>query len=822
MGLFGLSVLYHKGWRRTGIINVILTYICTLALLICLIISISQPGASLLKSNIIFQGSCTTSTNLSLFLHLLLNGISTAILASSNFFMQILSAPSRHEIDSAHQWLRALDIGIPSIKNLSHMSRLKTASWIVFLISSLPIHLFFNSAVFETTYLDSRWTMTLATEAFTKGAAFFPPGASLSPAGEFNSPNCYGNYSRNEKGCYGGDIPISQYWDVSSDIVQDISSMAKEAHSWVVLDAVKCQREYVSCNSRKAFDDLVVIVDSGPSSSSGWARSEVFNFDPSSNLSTFWDAHIPPNNINSLWFSAQCNITREISASGKEDTCTHTCLGALGVDAYTFQYDKRLALQDPWNLKFFQEARNKPVSPFSQDFKYNDTFDVLSVHHCYAKPASPTCKVGVSNTLLLIVILSILVKAVQGTIIVWKLPSESLVTPGDAIQSFISDPDPYTRGLSTLDILDSQRLEFGLRRHWPQATNCGLTTIMKARRWARNIRRLRAVIPYSAWVTTYSVLFAGVILLSACLAGSAIATRNDYTTSLDHTNGVLTVNLWAQPLSYIATLLLANLPQLILSFCYFAYNSLITRLRVEVEWNNLSSSYQPLRVSYPVGQQISTYRLQLPYRYGVPLIIISIVLHWFLSNAVFLFVFEGGYWTGASGTNDDKINDSFSVSHGSLIAIGYSPFFFLVLFVASFVFIIIPPIILGFQKLQGDMVVGGWNSLVISAACHRPDIADSEFLTPQARELDEQLAHRTSRIEPNTSSDHDLLVTMLSETNVDSKLDLAKRKIRWGAMALPGNLAEAISPEDGTAILHLGFGGEEHDVKEPLDGGFYL
>lgn len=36
------------------------------------------------------------------------------------------------------------------------------------------------------------------------------------------------------------------------------------------------------------------------------------------------------------------------------------------------------------------------------------------------------------------------------------------------------------------------------------------------------------------------------------------------------------------------------------------------------------------------GQQRSTYRLQLPYVYGVPLVIISSGLHWLVSQSLFL------------------------------------------------------------------------------------------------------------------------------------------------------------------------------------------
>ena len=99
---------------------------------------------------------------------------------------------------------------------------------------------------------------------------------------------------------------------------------------------------------------------------------------------------------------------------------------------------------------------------------------------------------------------------------------------------------------------------------------------------------------------------------------------------------------WFPTGNFIASVMLANVPQLILSVTYFAYNALFTRLLAEAEWQSLGVKHRPLRVTRPRGEQWSTYRLQLPYRYSIPLLTISIMLHWFTSNAIFVFWSEGG------------------------------------------------------------------------------------------------------------------------------------------------------------------------------------
>lgn len=78
-----------------------------------------------------------------------------------------------------------------------------------------------------------------------------------------------------------------------------------------------------------------------------------------------------------------------------------------------------------------------------------------------------------------------------------------------------------------------------------------------------------------------------------------------------------------------------------------AYNGLFTRVLAEFEWASFSVRYKPLRVSEKRGQQRSSYRLQLPYRWSIPLIAISIILHWLYSNAIYVSIYEGTfsiYW----------------------------------------------------------------------------------------------------------------------------------------------------------------------------------
>ena len=62
--------------------------------------------------------------------------------------MQCLCSPSREDIDRAHSVKNWLDIGVPSFRNLRQIPKRRQLLWFGLALSSLPLHLFYNSAVF--------------------------------------------------------------------------------------------------------------------------------------------------------------------------------------------------------------------------------------------------------------------------------------------------------------------------------------------------------------------------------------------------------------------------------------------------------------------------------------------------------------------------------------------------------------------------------------------------------------------------------------------------------------------------------------------------
>ena len=62
--------------------------------------------------------------------------------------MQRLSAPTREEIDKAHRKGDWLDVAVPSARNLWRINRWRGVGWLLLAISSLPLHLLYNSVIF--------------------------------------------------------------------------------------------------------------------------------------------------------------------------------------------------------------------------------------------------------------------------------------------------------------------------------------------------------------------------------------------------------------------------------------------------------------------------------------------------------------------------------------------------------------------------------------------------------------------------------------------------------------------------------------------------
>ena len=100
--------------------------------------------------NVLYEGHCTTAKRWTTLTALLLNFVATLTISSSNYVMQCLSSPSERELRHAHKNGRSLQIGVFSPSNISYLSPRKTAFWWLMGLSSIPVHLLLNSAIYSS------------------------------------------------------------------------------------------------------------------------------------------------------------------------------------------------------------------------------------------------------------------------------------------------------------------------------------------------------------------------------------------------------------------------------------------------------------------------------------------------------------------------------------------------------------------------------------------------------------------------------------------------------------------------------------------------
>jgi hypothetical protein len=155
---------------------------------------------------------------------------------------------------------------------------------------------------------------------------------------------------------------------------------------------------------------------------------------------------------------------------------------------------------------------------------------------------------------------------------------------------------------------------------------------------------------------------------------------------------------------------LSNMPQVLLSISYLNLNTICTSMASSAEWNALATTRKGLRVTKRLGRQRSTYFLQLPYKFAMPLIVMGGFLHWLLSQTFFLTRID--YYD-----SDGKLKQ-----WTSACGVSYSSLF-------TFCFV-------GFVLICVLLMIARWPifprlpfvescSLMISAACHpSPDEID--------------------------------------------------------------------------------------------------
>lgn len=131
----------NQSWRFGLLAGLYASIAVLLSNLILFIYGSTAHGGITDGIGTISKGDSQSIERLSTAYHVLINILSTILLTSSNYAMQLLCAPTREEIDDAHTKGNWLDIGQVSLHNLVRIKRGRMVLWIILALSSAPLHL---------------------------------------------------------------------------------------------------------------------------------------------------------------------------------------------------------------------------------------------------------------------------------------------------------------------------------------------------------------------------------------------------------------------------------------------------------------------------------------------------------------------------------------------------------------------------------------------------------------------------------------------------------------------------------------------------------
>ncbi|KAM0429814.1 hypothetical protein ACHAPT_006420 [Fusarium lateritium] len=148
---------YIGGWRSGLAFATSVAALVTLTNVVFLLAALPNIKMSGSGEGYLYSGNCKTAKQFSIWIHLAINILATLLLGAGNYTQQVLTGPTRRELDRAHAKQTWLDVGVSSIRNLGKISFKRVAAWTVLALSSLPIHLLYNSVVYFETSANMYW-----------------------------------------------------------------------------------------------------------------------------------------------------------------------------------------------------------------------------------------------------------------------------------------------------------------------------------------------------------------------------------------------------------------------------------------------------------------------------------------------------------------------------------------------------------------------------------------------------------------------------------------------------------------------------------------
>jgi hypothetical protein len=130
----------RPAWFTTVTLGLILALIVFLVNISLLAWSYSRFSVEKYTA-VVFTGSCAKTSKILAAVELLINILSTLLLAASNNCAQLLISPTRTEVDRAHEQGVWIHVGPANARNFWWIKKWRIAVWALLFASSVPLHL---------------------------------------------------------------------------------------------------------------------------------------------------------------------------------------------------------------------------------------------------------------------------------------------------------------------------------------------------------------------------------------------------------------------------------------------------------------------------------------------------------------------------------------------------------------------------------------------------------------------------------------------------------------------------------------------------------
>ncbi|KAL3496409.1 hypothetical protein BJX62DRAFT_232516 [Aspergillus germanicus] len=675
-------------WIRGVHICAALSSAVLLVNLILLIIAIVlsrrvNDDSGVFSGDVIYDGSCTISKRWDTALHLLINVLSTTIIAASNYTMQTLVAPSRDEVNRAHGKGKWLDVGTPSTRNLFVVGPYRAWLWVVLLVTATPFHLLYNSVVFGA----------LGTNEFS--TVLVPSDLDLASTPSYRTPGL--------EECF---HITGMSWATFAEYMSNGTYRRVDAEE--CLGLTTAERSHGMRTVVGLSDDLSIQDGGDLEILSGWIGADLGPPPVDTLAAPFanrtWAFALPTLDGGQSSGYTMNNFTvldcANESIAGGETACA---------DGYHLA--AWLATTQPQTLEnvtaYIQTELSTAITVYQDaltcDFEEMDK-EHYTTNGCLILETEDRCKL-VYNLPLCIVVIGAAAVKIAAMVLAARLGrnrTPPLLTVGDAVASFMTQPDDTTRGrcwITRHDVRDGT---------WDSPSRSGGQRLRPRGLWIRAASSRRWMATFFSCGATIGV---GIYLLleAAKHLDSPSTWWTDYGFGEYSKNNYMAIDVdrlsSAPPLAQI---LVANAPQFAITISYYFYNNVLTTMLASAEYNSYGVRRAGLRVSWPRKNtsQRSTYWLSIPYKYCVPLLVTYMALHWTVSQSLF-YVLIVQYDVNL------QIDSDGTTSH-----LAYSPVAILVSIILGGVMVAGLLVMALFRRYKFLLPLAGSCSIAISAACH--------------------------------------------------------------------------------------------------------